>query len=243
MIDRDTSAILRRLTEQWRELLGELQRLNQVAEVRPADDDVFQPLNEGGAEAAFFELKPVVFNLPERATHANNDLYVVVQGRLAFQRQEFTEHRRLLTHSFSTQTAYFRRKTDSLDHIFGAHYDFAKDELGHPAFHVQMKSFAEMAAHVRERYRLDLQVKDVVKGVLKTVRIPTAQMDVFSLFVQICADHLLHSESSTDQVRAFDTLLSKSKFCQGAGFQVPRMGTAEAIECYRARHWYPTTAV
>jgi hypothetical protein len=80
---------------------------------------------------------------------------------------------------------------------------------------------------------------DKVQGVLQTVRVPTAQMDILSLIVQICADRLLHSGSSDEETSAFHDLLKKNKFCQGAAFQVTRLGTEEARTCYRARHWYP----
>jgi hypothetical protein len=240
MVDRDTAGIQRRLTEQWNALRAELHRLHQIAEVRPDDVDVFQSLDESTDDAAFVELRPVVFNLPERATHTDNNLYIVVQGRLSFDRRKFREERRLLTHRFATEAAYFRRSIDSLTHVFGAHFDFSADEVGHPVFHVQFKSFAELGEHVRQQYRVDLPITDAVKGVLKTVRIPTAQMDVFSLFVQICADHLLHKDSNEEEIEAFDTLLAKSRFCQGAGFQFARLGSDEARVCYRARHWYPS---
>jgi hypothetical protein len=242
MVDRDTAGIQRRLVEQWNALRAELQRLHHIAEVRPDDIDVFQALNESTDDVAAFELRPVVFNLPERATHTDNNLFIVVQGRLSFDRKAFREEKRLLTHRFATETGYFRRTGDSLTHVFGAHFDFSADEVGHPAFHVQFKSFAELSTHIHEQYRVNVSVSDAVKGVLKTVRIPTAQMDVFSLFVQICADHLLHKDSNAQEIEAFDTLLAKSQFCQGAAFQLTRLGTDEARLCYRARHWYPTPA-
>jgi hypothetical protein len=239
MMDRETGGIQRRLIDQWNFVRTELRRLHHVAEVRPDDVNVFRPLDEQTPNAAFFELRPVVFNLPERATHASNDLFIVVQGRLSFQRQAFRDERRLLTDSFATEAGYFRRTGHALDHVFGAHYDFAAHEAGHPAFHAQFRSFAELADQIRQQYHIDLPVNDVVRGVLKTVRIPTAQMDVFSLFVQVCADHLLHNGSSDAELEAFDSLLSKSNFSQGAGYQIPRLGTEDARHCYRARHWYP----
>lgn len=242
MVDRDTAGIQRRLIEQWNALRAELQRLHHIAEIRPDDVDVFQVLEGSSDETAAFELRPVVFNLPERATHTDNNLFIVVQGRLSFDRQTFRDEKRLLTHRFATETGYFRRTSNSLTHVFGAHFDFSADEVGHPAFHVQFKSFAELSDHVQQQYRLNLPLSDAVKGVLKTVRIPTAQMDVFSLFVQICADHLLHKDSNAQEIEAFDTLLTKSRFCQGAGFQFTRLGTDEARACYRARHWYPALA-
>jgi hypothetical protein len=123
--------------------------------------------------------------------------------------------------------------------VFGAHYDFALNEIGHPVFQGQMRSFAEFGAHIREHYGINDPVEDVVRGVLNRVRVPTAQMDVFSLVIQICADHLLYKEAGPEETDAFKALLRKSKFCKGAGFQVPSLTSDDARTCYRARHWYP----
>jgi hypothetical protein len=235
--------MLRRLVAQWEEVKAELPRLNSAAEVRPADGyAVFQPLVGGPAEVVPFELRPVVFNFPEKAQHPRNDLFVVVQGRLAFRRVEFAEKGLLVTHTFSTEVGYFRRTKDALSHVYGAHYDFAGDEVGHPAFHAQMKSFSDLSSCVNKQYGCGKPVTDCVEGLLKTVRLPVAQMDVFSLFVQLCADHLLYKDSGPEEKAAFNALLEKARFCQGAAFQMPRLGTDEARICYRARHWYPTIA-
>jgi hypothetical protein len=53
--------------------------------------DVFQFLETGSATVATLELLPVVFNLPERADHLNTDLFVVVKGKLSFDRREYSE--------------------------------------------------------------------------------------------------------------------------------------------------------
>jgi hypothetical protein len=241
MIDRDNLSILKRLVEQWNQVRAEIRRMHPGTQVRPDDINVFRPIDGLDQNVAYFELQPVVFNLPERATHAESDLFIVVEGLLSYRRAEFKEDKRLLTHSFASHAAYFRRTRDSLLHVFGAHYDFSQDELGHPAFHGQLKSFAEFGELVKQQYRVELPIADRVKGVLNRVRIPTAQMDVFSVFIQICADHLMHKGSSVEEVSAFGTLLSKSRFCVGAAFQLPRLGTEEARKCYRAPHWYPAT--
>ena len=113
------------------------------------------------------------------------------------------------------------------------------DEPGHPAFHAQIKSFSLFSNHIREQYRVNKPVDDPVKSLIRTVRVPVAQMDVFSLFVQICVDHLVSVKSSHEARDAFNALVQKGGFCQGAGFQMARLGTDDARVCYRARHWYP----
>ena len=242
MVNSENFSILKRLVEQWNAVRSEIRRMHQGVQIRPDDiNSLLRPIDGTDPNVAYFQLHPVVFNLPERATYADTDLFVVIEGLLSYRRPEFREDKRLLTDSFATHAAYFRRTRDALLHVFGVHYDYSRDDIGHPAFHGQMKSFVDFGELVKQEYRLDLQVQDSIKGVLNRVRVPTAQMDVFSVFLQMCADHLLHNGSSTDEVSAFSALLAKSHFCIGAAFQLPRLGTDEARTCYRARHWYPAT--
>lgn len=132
-------------------------------------------------------------------TILNADLFIVAEGRLSLSRQLFAEHGLMQTRDFSTRVGYFRRVPGLLEHVFGAHYDFSRDELGHPAFHGQMRSFSTFSTHVHEQYGIEGGVSDYLAGVLKTVRLPTAQMDMFSLFLQLCADHLLYSGSGNEE--------------------------------------------
>jgi hypothetical protein len=67
-------------------------------------------------------------------------------------------------------------------------------------------------------------------------------MDVFSFFIQLCADHLVYANSGGDEKAAFNSLLEKNEFWQGAAFQLPRLQSSEAYTCYRSRHWYPEIA-
>jgi len=239
-MDRETSLILQRLVGQWDEVNTVLGRLSTSAEVRPNDGwSVFRPLSGPPNNVVQFSFGPVVFNVPERATHVNAELFVAVKGDLAFRRDLFTAEDILATDSFATRAAYFRQKGNGADHIYGAHYDFALDELGHPVFHSQMRSFADMWGAVNEQYGIGGDVDDRITGILQTVRVPTAQMDVFSFFLQLCADHLLFPSSGPDERAAFNLLLEKSSFIRGAGYQAARLATDAARTCYRARHWYP----
>lgn len=239
MIDRDSSLILQRLVSQWDHLQAEIGRLHPAAEVRPSDGyAVFRPVEGSSPAIARFDLSQVVFNLPERADHLSTDLFVVVEGRLSFGRQDFRELDILATQEFGTKVAYFRRSPTSLTHVYGAHYDFSLNEVGHPVFHGQVRSYLELSEKVKACYGVDQTVDDRVNGLLRTVRVPTAQMDIFSLVVQLCADHLLYTHSGPEEKAAFNSLLQKGAFCQGAAFQVPRLQTEEARTCYRTRHWY-----
>jgi hypothetical protein len=240
MVDRESSGMLKRLVTEWDDFRLQLERLRSAAQVRPRDaQQVFQMAASPNEGVANFRLTPIVFNLPERADDLSMDLFVAVEGRLSFNRNEYKDRKILATHDFQTKVAYFRRTPTKLQHVFGAHFDFSLNELGHPVFHGQMRGYPELAEAVKQHYNVDREVMDCVCGLLRTVRIPTAQMDVFSFFIQLCADHLLHANSGGDEKAAFNSLLKKSEFWQGAAFQLPRLQTADACRCYRSSHWYP----
>jgi hypothetical protein len=243
MIDPDSSVMIRRMSSQWDDLRTEIERMQATAEVYPENgNEVFKPI-AAPATSVGFEIGPVVFNLPERANSTSIDLFVVVGGRLSFDRRLFQSSHQLVTDSFASHIGYFRGKSRTLTHVFGAHYDLARNEVGHPVFHAQLKSFSNQYAEVVRKYfnsRFgDDEVDDPVKRLLRTVRVPTAQMDVFSIFVQLCADHLLSKDSGSEEKRAFNSLLRKGEFCQGAAFRAAGPNDPEAPQCFRSRHWYP----
>ncbi len=230
----------RQLVDHWTAALTVLQQLRPAASVRPANGwELFRFGTGNDASIVEFDFGPAVFNVPERAASIGVDLFVAVDGRLAFRRDRFVAERRLVTHSFGTRAAYFRKKPSGSEHIYGAHYDFSLDELGHPVFHSQMRSFVEMWNTVEENYCAGIVGDDRVRGILQAVRIPTAQMDVFSFFLQICADHLMCPDSGCDERTAFNGLVESSSLIQGAGNQATRLASESANSCYRACHWYP----
>src|SRR5215218_4719682 len=194
MVGRDNNIILRTLVSQWDHLKAEIQRLKPSVEIRPSDGfAIFRPVDGGDPGIASFDLARVVFNLPERADRSRTDLFVAVEGQLSFRRSQDRGRESLATHAFATKVAYFRRSANCLTHVYGAHYDFSLSEVGHPVFHGQMRSYLELAEGIRQHFGINHEVVDNVRGLLRTVRVPTAQMDAFSLFVQLCADHLLYS--------------------------------------------------
>ena len=131
MTDRDSHRVKKLLVEQWDQFLAELPRLHAAVSVNPRDGfELFQPIAAADADAVGFELRPVVFNLPERADDVRSDLFVVVRGRLSFRREEFRARHALLTHDFASRIGYFRRTADSLTHVYGAHYDLSRDDRG-----------------------------------------------------------------------------------------------------------------
>jgi hypothetical protein len=241
MVDRESNGILLKLVAQWDLLNVGIQRLHGEAQVRPSDAyRVLGTVDDASPDVVSFVLSPVVFKLPERANAVSANLFVAVEGSLSFSRSEFSERKILATRKFATKVAYFRHSADCLKHVYGAHYDFSVNELGHPVFHSQLRNYPELAAGIKDHYGIDHRVDDRVRGLLKTVRVPTAQMDIFSVFMQLCADHLLYGQAGPEERAAFNTLLRQNEFCRGAAFQIPRLMAEEACSCYRARHWYPT---
>lgn len=230
-----------KLRAPWNNVVAAISQLSASADIKPSDlDAVLDTSNvQKDPGAVAFDLKPVVIKVPA-TRKASRDLFVVIRGQFAFDRSEFTENDRFVTSSFSTEVGYFIRDGRRLFHRFGIHYDFSPSQLAHPAFHAQLGSFVHFAPNVKTLYRFDAEPVDEVGMILETVRVPTAQMDVFSVFLQVCADHLLHSNSTPEERSAFDALLEGAAFCFGAAWQIDRLVAPEAVRCYRSRHWYPT---
>ena len=245
-MSRQSTTTLQTLVRQWGEVTAALAKMGRSVNVRPDDGwRIFKPVDQSPGE---FEIGPVVFNLPEvtRARGPRNlrrevalDLFIVVHGTILV-RPDDKSAKGLLTEKFMTRVAYFRRKATGLSHVYGTHCDFSLNEVGHPVFHSQLRSYCEYSQYVREQFGVaGTDDEDCVKGLLQNVRVPTAQLDVFSVFLQICADHLLGQSSGEEERRAFDMLKSKGGFLRGAASQAPHLVSEAATSCYRATHWYP----
>ena len=237
MPNRFERRAIKLLVERWDAVGNQFGRLKMPC-ARPNDGyqifSLIAPQRTAGEIG--FEIKPVVFNLPERA-NGEAVLFVVVRGKLYFDEAAIKQNV-LRTLDFATEAAYFRKKADELEHVYGAHYDFARNEVGHPAFHAQMKSFAERFHQVTSAFEMTCTSKDLVDGVLRTVRLPSAQMDFFSFILQLCADHLIDKNSGPEELSAFRDLKSASAEIKGAAFLVPWLAKPAAQACLRANHWY-----
>jgi hypothetical protein len=223
--------------DKWRLAKAQLDLLSAV-EIRPADEyKQFTVQANTVAEAGVlkFEVNPTTFFVPERADQAPN-LYITVRGRIHLD-QAASAQGELVTVRFATEVAYFRERKDGFDHIYGAHFDFAVNEIGHPMFHAQMQSYSERAAIVRDEFGIDDgRDENHMKQVLRTVRVPTAQMDFFAFLVQICADHLINQHSGKDELDAFAGLREAAKGVRGVGQLLPVLTKAV---CTRGIYWYP----
>jgi hypothetical protein len=184
-----------------------------------------------------FTIGPVVFQVPERAAGSLN-MYIVVKGRICLDQAALKDEKVLKTMSFGTEVGYFRLKREQLNHVYGAHYDFSLNEVGHPIFHGQMRSFNGSSVSVIQNYDgIAGESLDHMDKVLRSVRLPTAQMDFFSVVLQIAADQLMSESASDDQKLAFDELCELSIAIQGAAHRWSELDRAN--ECMRAHHWYP----
>lgn len=234
--------IQRALIAHWEAVRLCIERLNNSASVTPPDAAGLFQVSHSDADGLAFDIGPTLLILPERAKQVSNQMHIVVKGRLTIDKKHFIASQQLRTIHFQSEAGYFRLKNDgTLQHVFGAHYDLTQDEVGHPAFHAQLKSFLGFADIVRLRYSdSPLNVTNAMENVLKTVRLPSAQMDYFSLLIQAVADHLMSpNSSSTEDVHVFRELLGKSKSIQGRAYDIARLQEPSATTCYRSVHWYP----
>jgi len=237
-MNRSTGYVIRRLAQAWQEILVGMQRMSNAGP-RPLDwGGIFIHDADSESTEIKFTVRPIVFNVPERANGKNINLYIVLSGWLSFE-TEHGGHEILRTRTYGTRVAYFRDKGESLDHVYGTHYDMEELLAGHPVFHAQMASQVEFAGVVKDQFGVDAPDVDLVMPILHGVRVPTAQMDVFSVVLQICADHLLSSQSASEVKDAFQTMVHTVGFFSGAGYRMPLLTGELATSCYRSMHWYP----
>lgn len=234
-------AIQSALVNHWDSVRDNLRRVNSRIQFLPNDGYViFQPSYEKStAEISVFKVAPVVVNLPERGDKSKSDLYVVAEGELNFNIARYKATKQLVSSGFATHVGYFRKSSQKLQHIYGVHFDFDIRRPAHPVFHAQMASFGEpFSEHVNQQFSVNLPLEDRVKGMLQNVRLPIAQLDFFSLIIQLAADHLMWEHSGDEEKRAFNDLLQLDGSLVGASASAPWLCTGTAMPCHRAIHWY-----
>lgn len=233
-MDRIENKLLKLLSSQWQEFLLTLQRLRPTASATPNSEYQLFKINPvADPRLVQIELNPVFFELPERANARSENMIVVVRGTIDFVRENISAGQ-LQTAGFSTEAAYFRLKSESLEHVYGAHYDYSAAENGHPVFHAQMKNFKSFNDYLSDIYK-ELPVDDQVPGLLRNVRLPCAQMDFFSFFIQIFADHLIWRDSDNEAVRAFKKLTQTN--CEVIGISINSANILK-VPCLRSARWY-----
>ena len=235
---KDAWRVEQQVRTAWTGAIQYFRQISQSADVLPRTaGEIFALDQTAPANVIKFLIAPTVFHISERASRAGPNLFVVVSGWLSFEGPDFRQHP-LRTSDFGTQVAYFRTSSNSLDHIFGAHYDMDESDYRHPVFHAQLHSYAQSADHVRNLFSRNQRTSDHMRNVFRTARIPTAQMDIFSVLVQISADHLIGQRPAPATTTAFGKLKDTVGFMIGAGHKASYLNSPPASTCYRAIHWY-----
>ena len=233
----EVTSIQNDLHRAWQGVLRAVRQMHPSSQIRPQNaTDVFHPDVDSGESK--FNVGPVVFCVPERANGRGSNLYIAISGWICFGGPRAPDPRRT-TLRFGTGVGYFQAKEDHLIHVYGVHYDMDEKLPGHPVFHAQMCSQEEFGATVRDVFNLRLDPgKDLAAGLLRNVRMPTAQMDVFSVITQIGADHLVSETSSLEVQAAFGKLREACDFFVGAAGRLAYLNSMQATHCYRSTHWY-----
>lgn len=163
--------------------------------------EIFGPHDENNCDLmASFQ------GLPQRpGSRKSNSENVFITAKLT----GLVKERRLhLTH-YGTEIGYFRQTSASspltdLEPITGYHYDFDCDgnKFNHPIFHAQPKiragdRYLGLKTNITHRAYPDHKE-------IRTIRIPTPQMDIFSAIVMILADHVVEP---SDPKRRFGDFL------------------------------------
>lgn len=231
---------LKELHLAWTKKVQAMTAMNQTTRIHPfSPEQVFSSAEHACEETAKVNCGPAVIHLCERVGRLPN-MYVVLAGSICLQ-ESGSDGKQLRTTDFATRVGYFRLKPDCLEHVYGVHYEMDERGGGHPIFHSQMRPFDEFVEAINKHFHMEARVDDHVGKVLRNVRIPTSQMDFFSVLTQICADHLmgLNPPTADRQIsQAFDRVRTACNFMQGAAHRFPNLSSGNAPECYRSWRWY-----
>ena len=233
---------LKLVRETWTKTFAEIRKLGQPVVIRPQDSNEIFRIEGADGDRARLETTPVVFHIPERVIgKKGNRLFVVVKGEIEFALEGDGEDIR--ASGFATRVAYFRVCGAGVKHIFGMHFDLDRT-VGHPVFHAQLRPYGELYQCVLEMFpsdEWDVAPIDCVNGLLRNVRLPTAQMDFFSVILLICSDHLV-SASAKPVDRDIRAAYEKIRRYCGAflGYGEEHQGLRDMAErrCARSHFWY-----
>ncbi len=180
---------------------------------------------------------PISFRIKEKPQSTKAYLYVTVDGSMDL---EDASHKSLRIVRFSTRAGYFLEKDAThLKHVYGVHYDFDDKLVAHPVFHSQMAPMIEFVQPINDAYHRNFDdVDNCVEPLLANVRIPTAQMDVFAVFLQLLSDHFVNSKSKDNDLGAYKKSVALCGSFNSAFPHVPRLKKAIEQQCFRPQHWY-----
>lgn len=227
-------ALKRLIDNAWRDFQAKLKIMAPSCAVRPSRvDEIFHYVD---GDPIVVTIRPVTFLLKEKPEHTRPLLYAVVEGLIHFQIEPEGNFRAIES---KTRVGYFVKRNSELAHVFGVHHDFDATHVAHPVFHSQMAPMKEYRENINEVWKERFEdVTNHVANVLTNVRIPSAQMDAFAVFLQLCSDHLVGPKSGRIEISAYRAVLQACSFYQSAYPAIPRLRTAIDQTCFRPHHWY-----
>jgi hypothetical protein len=186
-------------------------------------------------------LAPVTLRLKEKAAATECVLFVTVKGWMLFPKNADRKDMRVV--KYQSHAGYFRVVGgDKLKHVYGVHYDHDDILPAHPVYHSQMSTMASFVEHVNAAWNVKYEAiepgLDLMKGLLRNVRIPTAHMDPFSVLLQVTADHLVSETSDADVVSAYNRLREAMSRFRSSRTGAARLNAVIDQHCFRSGHWY-----
>ncbi|MEA3052160.1 MAG: hypothetical protein QOG72_1063 [Sphingomonadales bacterium] len=222
----------------WNSFLSEIEAMGgQARPKHPSDVFSYGVTDEG----YLVTLAPITLRLKEKAAASECVLFVTVEGCLLFPRNAHRNDMRVV--KYQTRAGYFRvLDGGKLKHVYGVHYDHDDDLPAHPVYHSQMSTMASFVQHVNAAWNAQYQAiepdLDLMKGLLRNVRIPTAHMDPFSVLLQIASDHLVSEVSDAQVTSAYDRLRGALSTFRSSRDGAVRLDAAIDQHCFRSGHWY-----
>ena len=177
-------------------------------------------------------------------------IFAVIEGRFNLELDE-TDPDGLVIENPQTKLSYFRKKVQvgvrhpHFEHCFGVHYDFDDVLIGHPLYHSQFKPMMDHFDVVVRNFFLEEGAEyrlpdNKMEGIPRNVRIPTAQMDVFSVLLQIVADHGASESSTHDERERFSGFRELCFRMRGGIGRSENIKASVSRSCFRSPHWYNT---
>ena len=232
--------VKKEVTGAWTELRARMQTISSISLVRPVEpEEVFTFTHDKDYGKIIATVRPVTFNVPYRANAATAKIFVAIDGWIEFSDDDTSGSLRSLR--FQTNVGYFRDGgPNTLQYLCGIHYDYdSYDAIGHPVYHCQfgpqVRFFDEVNACFHRAFS---EPSDDLKAIPRQIRIPTAQMDPFSVFLQVCSDHLISEGSDANKLAAYASLLKTCGFFTCSSNGIAQLGAAFAESNLRSHHWY-----
>lgn len=159
-----------------------------------------------------------------------------------------------LLESYATEIAYctnIDHTHNNLECITGYHYDVSRNgEINHPLFHVQQNSSTFERIFVKERTHFNGHLGDNLSCTsqennareIRTIRIPTPQMDLFSALISTLADYIVIHENKDHQEAYLSLLNELNKKIIPVSFEpLTYVGSDFKAQNKNIGQWYPST--